>query len=53
MFEQSVDSVVESDPCDSIPLSPNIEVEAHRWEFEGTLTGNYLILALIHFFFGF
>ena len=50
MSEATVDSAPDSDLLDSLPASPNVEEEAYCWEFEGTLSGDFLIVALIHFF---
>ena len=49
--ESTVDSAPDSDLNDSLPTSPNVEEGAYCWEFEGTLSGTYFVVALIHFFF--
>ena len=50
MSESTADNAPGSDLFDSLPASPNVEEEAYCWGFEGTLSGDHLIVALIHFF---
>ena len=52
LSESIVDSATDSDRLCSLPPSPIVEEVAYCWEFESKLTGNYLVVTLIHFFFG-